>query len=208
MEKWERWESDWSQEYIDGVWESYLRRRTWETSPRFKFPAEFAHVNAKSVLDIGCGGGILYKAISELDKSIYYEGIDITPKMIKCARRLFPGIAFEVRDAVDLPYNDDCFDLCVVSHVLEHQPPERAKKIISEAMRVAKKAVITVFFIAPSHEISEAVKVGYDRDGFYENIYSHDWLVKIIHSIDRNCKIKQKRFTQEKEDNTFYIITL
>jgi len=174
MKNWEKWESDWSQEYIDGVWESYLRRRTWETSPRFKFPAEFAHEKAKSVLDVGCGGGILYKAISELDKSIYYEGIDITPKMIKCARRLFPGIAFEVRDAVDLPYNDDCFDLCVVSHVLEHQPPERAKKIISEAMRV----------------------------------YSHDWLVKIIHSIDRNCKIKQKRFTQEKEDNTFYIITL
>ena len=206
MKSYERWESDWSQDRIDRMWGAVLKREEWKTNFRYTIPTKFAFWNAKSILDIGCGGGILYKAISELPTDIYYEGIDITPKMISCARRLFPDATFRIGDATNLPYTDGSFDLCVVAHVIEHQPPNRAKQIISEAMSVARRAVILIFFIPPSNVREEQIKIAKDHEGFFANVYNHGWIMEIICSTDKNCSIERKRYKTEKEDNTFYII--
>lgn len=43
---------------------------------------------------------------------------------------------------LNLPFKDNDFDVVIFSDVLEHVPKEKRKKVLEEAVRVAKKAVV------------------------------------------------------------------
>jgi len=49
------------------------------------------HVNAKTLLDVGCGTG---KHLYFLQEHYQVEGLDISPQMLKIARNRFPDIPF------------------------------------------------------------------------------------------------------------------
>lgn len=63
------------------------------------------------VLDVGCGTGAALGYLPMLDKNCY-EGLDISPGMIRVARKRHPGFRFTIGDAVDVNrlYPDVQFD--------------------------------------------------------------------------------------------------
>jgi trans-aconitate 2-methyltransferase len=85
------------------------------------------------VLDLGCGTGHLAARIAEAGVEVV--GIDSSPEMIAEARRLFPGLSFEVADARDFAF-DEPFD-AVLSNAVLHwvKPPEQAIACIKRALR-------------------------------------------------------------------------
>ena len=50
-----------------------------------------------------------------------------------------------IASAVQLPFQDNEFDITVTSDVMEHIPPEMRKKVIGESLRVARKLAIFGF---------------------------------------------------------------
>lgn len=85
------------------------------------------------VLDLGCGTGHLTARIAEAGAEVV--GIDSSPEMIAEARRLYPGLSFEVADARDFAF-DEPFD-AVFSNAVLHwvKPPEEAIACVRRALR-------------------------------------------------------------------------
>ncbi len=98
----------------------------------------FALAAPTSVLDVGCGEGVLTHrwATGLGDRPVV--GIDLEdPKLqAEWATRRRANLSFQVNSASDLPYGDGEFDLAAAIEVLEHVPdPERT---VAEMARVAK----------------------------------------------------------------------
>ena len=52
------------------------------------------------VLDVGCGPGTVTAYLA--DRGLDVSGVDLSPRMVEHARRLYPGCRFEVASATDL----------------------------------------------------------------------------------------------------------
>ena len=50
-----------------------------------------------SVLDVGCGNGVMFEMIREKELDLDYLGIDVTEKLLRVARELFPADARRFR---------------------------------------------------------------------------------------------------------------
>lgn len=97
----------------------------------------------ESVLDVGCGTGVLTRlAALAVGQTGYAIGIDPAAKMIEVAKKnaLKEGSRAEFRLAVieDLPFEDNRFDCVLSSAMLHHLPPEVKVKGLSEVHRVLK----------------------------------------------------------------------
>jgi hypothetical protein len=70
-----------------------------------------AYVPGKDVLETGIGWGRLSRPIAQLAKS--YIGVDFIPEFIDKAKDSMPGLDFRVASAVDLPFENESFDVVV-----------------------------------------------------------------------------------------------
>ncbi len=93
-----------------------------------------------SILDIGCGTGILYEVLKEEEMDFTYVGIDLSESMIEVGRKRYPGIDLRVMDSEKLEFPDKTFDVVFMRSVLHHLPhPVEALK---EMERVSKEIII------------------------------------------------------------------
>ncbi len=91
----------------------------------------------KSVLDIGCGAGLLANALAKEGHSV--SGIDLSESSLEVAKRHDETklVAYRTANAYSLPYPDQSFDAVCAMDVLEHV--EHPHLLIAEASRVLKK---------------------------------------------------------------------
>ncbi len=100
-----------------------------------------------NILDIGCGDGINLP-LANLFPNIRYEGIDYAEKTIQVAKNNYPNIYFKVGDAFNLPYEDNSFDMAIMSSVLILYKDEKDRiKLLKEASRVLRKGGILIINI-------------------------------------------------------------
>lgn len=89
------------------------------------------------VLDLGCGNGRLLQIFE--DQDIEYIGIDNSEKLIKIAKEKYPQKNFQVADALNLPFPDNCFDKIYSVAVLHHIPSiEFRLQFLKEAKRTLR----------------------------------------------------------------------
>lgn len=92
-----------------------------------------------SLLDIGCGSGILIKYLLNTNRRMKLYGLDITPKMVKVAKRKFindPSVKITLGSAIHIPYKDGSFDYVTCASSFHHHPDPL--KSIKEMVRVLK----------------------------------------------------------------------
>ncbi len=97
-----------------------------------------------SVLDIGCGTGQLCFALSE-QRGCRVVGIDLSLRMLEFARKSnsSPRLSFSHEDATDLRgFGDHSFDWATILMVMHELPMPQRVRILTEALRVAKRAII------------------------------------------------------------------
>ncbi len=88
-------------------------------------------------LDIATGTGYIPLWIWKHWKDkVHVTGIDITPGMLAIARTRMPDWDFIVGDALNLPFDDNTFDVATVTFGLRNM--ENPAKAIREAFRVIK----------------------------------------------------------------------
>jgi SAM-dependent methyltransferase len=138
-----------SRTFYDDYYEQMGReeRRWRKLSARIKagnVAALVAPASINSILEIGCGDGALLRAMAERGIARLYWGTEISGIAAARARAQpipAPGEVL-VAESASLPFPDGCFDLAVLSHVVEHlQDPAAA---IHEAGRVARRVFIEV----------------------------------------------------------------
>jgi len=87
-----------------------------------------------SVADLGCGSGHVTRPLSTL--GVEPTGIDISGGMVDEARRLFPDIAFEVGDLMQLEHADGAWHGLIAMFALIHIAPDDLGRALGEAHRV------------------------------------------------------------------------
>jgi 2-polyprenyl-3-methyl-5-hydroxy-6-metoxy-1,4-benzoquinol methylase len=90
-----------------------------------------------SVLDVGCGEGVLTLEWAERLGSGRIVGIDLEDPKLRAewARRERPNLEFRAEEATRLSFGDDEFELAAAIEVLEHVPEPEAT--LAEMARVA-----------------------------------------------------------------------
>ena len=93
-------------------------------------------IKGKEVLEIATGPGLLAKhvasAAARMVATDYSDGMIAEAKKGECPDNL----TFEVADAVSLPYEDDSFDVVLISNALHVMPePEKALREIDRVLR-------------------------------------------------------------------------
>ncbi|MDD6794050.1 MAG: methyltransferase domain-containing protein [Clostridiaceae bacterium] len=94
-------------------------------------------LNAKSILDLGCGNGNILKILEEKANAKLF-GLDLSENMIKEARKkLDINTELTVGDAEKLPYKDAQFDVVICNASFHHYI--KPDVVVKEIKRVLKK---------------------------------------------------------------------
>jgi 2-polyprenyl-3-methyl-5-hydroxy-6-metoxy-1,4-benzoquinol methylase len=95
-----------------------------------------------SVLDVGCGEGVLVQRWAQQLRDGRVVGIDLEEKSIQAgwAERQAPNLEYRVVRDASLPFADDEFELVSAIEVLEHVPdPEQT---VAEMARCARSGLL------------------------------------------------------------------
>ncbi len=104
--------------------------------------ALFAQAAPASVLDVGCGEGVLVRRWAELRPDARLIGIDLEEDSIQAgwAEHQAPNLEYRVMEAANLPFADGEFELASAIEVLEHVPdPEHT---LAEMARCASSHLL------------------------------------------------------------------
>jgi SAM-dependent methyltransferase len=95
-----------------------------------------------SVLDVGCGEGVLTVEWAERLAGGRIVGIDLEDAKLRAewAKRERPNLEFRAEEATRLSFADDEFDLATAIEVLEHVPEPEAT--LAEMARVASRHLL------------------------------------------------------------------
>ncbi len=102
----------------------------------------FERADPSSLLDVGCGEGVLVHRWAMRMAERRVVGIDLEEESIQAgwAERTAPNLEYRVMRAEDLPFAENEFDMATAIEVLEHVPnPERT---VSEMARCAERHLL------------------------------------------------------------------
>lgn len=99
---------------------------------------------SRSLLEVGCSIGPNLILCNALFKGMKLAGIDVSEVSIKHAKGLKYSFDLKVASVMDIPFDDDEFDVVLADAVLMYVPPDDIEYAISEMSRVAKKAIVVV----------------------------------------------------------------
>jgi 2-polyprenyl-3-methyl-5-hydroxy-6-metoxy-1,4-benzoquinol methylase len=96
----------------------------------------------ESILDVGCGEGVLTVEWAERLGEGRVVGIDLDDPKLRgeWAQRSRPNLEFRTEEATSLSFADDEFDLACAIEVLEHVPEPQAT--VAEMARVARRHLL------------------------------------------------------------------
>lgn len=94
------------------------------------------------LLDIGCGRGGLARTLAVRGAEV--TGLEPDPGALSEARAGVPEARFEAGVAQALPFADGAFDVALFSNSLHHVPPDAMDAALTEALRVARKAILVI----------------------------------------------------------------
>ena len=102
-----------------------------------------------SLLDVGCGTGVMYELVRERRPDLDYLGLDVTSQLVRAARERFPDAAhrFEEGSVYALNRLGRTFDAVLCRHVLEHLP-DYAPAVQHLWSRTRRKLIV-VFYLPP-----------------------------------------------------------
>ena len=134
------------------------------------------------VLDAACGTAVNYEVLAANNIPVQYTGMDRTIKFINYAKELYGDNITMVEGYVqEMPFQDNEFDVVILRHILEHL--EDYELAVREAIRVAKKEVIIVFFLDPSNDLQDQIEVRkteYEGYTYWWNTYSWPKFVRFV----------------------------
>ncbi|MBV9837891.1 MAG: class I SAM-dependent methyltransferase [Solirubrobacterales bacterium] len=124
----------------------------------------FERASPDSVLDVGCGEGVLTLRWAQRLQSGRVVGIDLEdPKLeAEWATRTRANLEFRAAGSEELPFADDEFDLVAAIEVLEHvSEPQRT---LAEMQRVARRHLLVSVPHEPLWRVLNVLRGAYLRE--------------------------------------------
>ncbi len=143
---------------------------------------------ATSVVEVGCGSGIVARHL--VDARYTVVGFDISPAMVRLARKKVPGAKFHVAPLTQAPL-PRCAAVVAIGEVVSYvpagrgsRPPPAICKFFSRVHEALTPGGVFVFdFIESGVQRTYAAKVHSD----------HDWVIAVHAELDRAKRILTRR---------------
>lgn len=93
---------------------------------------------SSTILDVGCGTGILLSQLLKLDRKLNLYGVDIAKEMVGVAKQKFENtsVSIQVGSGDNLPFTREFFDYVTCANSFHHHPD--SSKSLKEMCRVLK----------------------------------------------------------------------
>jgi SAM-dependent methyltransferase len=130
-----------------------------------------------SVLDVGCGTGVMFELLRERRPDIDYRGVDVTAQFVVAARERFPAAAarFQESSLYDLATLPGDYDAVLCRHILEHLPDY--EPAVQRMYERARRKLIVVFYLPPRPLRFRRKRDERFEPGFYTHTYDLGRLV-------------------------------
>ena len=118
--------------------EMYERRYTEEQEAKYKAALKTLNLNGKTVLDVGCGTGLLFRSVA--GEAQIVVGVDVSSKLLLQAKkhtRKFRNVNLVQADADHLPFISSYFSVVFAFTVLQNMP--KPLETLSEIKRNATR---------------------------------------------------------------------
>jgi len=143
-----------------------------------------------NVLEVGSNIGIQLMCLKEMGFENLY-GIDVQRKAIEEAHQQRPELDIIEGDALDIPFNDEFFDLVFTSGVLIHIPPDNIDSAMNEITRCTSEWVYGTEYYA-----EEYTEVNYRG---HENLL---WKTDFPSLFQENCGLELVDI-EHRQDSTY-----
>jgi ubiquinone/menaquinone biosynthesis C-methylase UbiE len=156
----------------------------------------------QKILDVACGTGAQVFELAPFAKEV--TGIDLSESMIRKAeqtkqKRNFSNVQFRVCDATGKwKFNDNQFDMAIITLAFHQFPPENFAAILSEMKRVAQQIVIVDYAVPLPQNItgwgSRVAEFFAGREHYrnFRKYYRLGGLKKIL--AENNLTVQRERF--------------
>lgn len=134
----------------------YANRRFLET-----IGAMLTGLRFETLLDVGCGEGIVFDHISERFKS-HIVGLDYDPTRLESARERRGNTLLLTGDGHVLPFKDKSFDIILALELFEHVG--NPMKVLEEARRVSRRFLLASVPREPWWRLGNMARLKYLRD--------------------------------------------
>jgi pseudaminic acid biosynthesis-associated methylase len=101
------------------------------------------------ILEVGANVGVQLELLSQMGFQ-NLTGIELQDYAIDAAKQLRPQINIVQGNALELPFEDNHFDLVFTSGVLIHIAPENHDRVMSEMVRCSRRFIWGFEYYAPS----------------------------------------------------------
>jgi ubiquinone/menaquinone biosynthesis C-methylase UbiE len=165
---------------------------------RRAFVAEIEFPERADVLDVGCGTGVLTRALARVPNVDAVVGVDVAPSLVGRARELasdLTNVAFEVADGRSLPFESESFDVVVFDSTLSHVPsPEAA---LAEASRVLRPggslAAFDGDYATTTVALGDHDPLQTCVDAMMANSVNDRWVMRRLPAMLRTCGFEATR---------------
>ena len=149
--------------------------------------------NGSKILDVATGTG--KQAFAFAKKGYEVIGIDLSEAMLKVAntKNKYGNVKFEVADAINLPFEDNRFDVSCVSFGLHDMPLYIREKALKEMARVTKtKGIIVIIDYALPKKNKMSRFLIYHFIDLYEGKYYSTFIKSDFEALLRKTGIEIK----------------
>jgi 2-polyprenyl-3-methyl-5-hydroxy-6-metoxy-1,4-benzoquinol methylase len=154
----------------------------------------FGMAGPSSILDVGCGEGVLTSEWAERLGDGRIVGIDLPdPKLeAEWQKRQRPNLEYRAEEATRLSFADDEFDMASAIEVLEHVPDPEAT--VAEMARVAKRWLLVSVPREPIWRMTNMARGAYLRElGNTPGHVNHWTKVGFVSLLSAHGKVEEVR---------------
>ncbi|MFZ5933088.1 MAG: class I SAM-dependent methyltransferase [Patescibacteria group bacterium] len=146
-----------------------------------------------NILDVCTGTGSQAFAFGK--KGYDVVGIDLSGDMLKVANKKnkYDNVKFMITDAIEMPFDNNQFDVSVISFALHEMPLDIRKKVLAEMIRVTKPKgdVIIVDYSLPKNRIKKYLIYHFVK--LYESKYYTEFIKSDIKKLIKDYGIEMER---------------
>ena len=184
------------------VAQKQLKLNLKELSSKANYPAHWnsciqliCHFKPKTILDLGCGVGSMYKVISESIPGVDYTGIDFSEEAINLAKETWKHDKFYVKDVMALEQSDVSeYDLVFAGALFDVMPN-------------GDEALEYILNLQPKSLLISRAKITLDKS-FYKKYIAYDEIetCEFYHNRDNFIDLCGKyNFNINQIDDNFYL---
>ena len=154
----------------------------------------FAKAAPRSILDVGCGEGVLTCQWADRLDGGRIVGIDLDDPKLRAEwdKRRRENLEYKVEEATSLSFSDDEYDVATAIEVLEHVPEPEAT--LSEMARVAERYLLVSVPREPIWRMLNMARGAYVRDlGNTPGHLNHWSKVSFVSLLSRYGSVEEVR---------------